>query len=639
MIKVALYLRSAVGTLLFALTLSPALAQVDAVVPSGGAEQVAEEAQKPAAPLSALAGRVLDDRRRGVAGATVWMVTDQGHHASTVSLADGSYVLEGIALGARGRYEIGLRATMPDGRGAAIPSRRATTPAEALAGPVGASLGRTLVLSPARDVEVRVTDEGEPAVGASVLLLLSHDRILGGDGQTDEQGIVRFEGVPFGELRVIARVPGEALGGEAYLSDELSRKGARIDVPLDIIDTFAVSVVGAGGRAPVAGAQVFAKRSYGPGMTFMFSEGLPNLLPTMRLVPGLVGETDAKGQVVFPCRPGVRLQIHASHGDAEAKVRLGRTGEDVELSLLIDPPPRVVRFAMAAEQAALLPAPGGALQLRTQPGTRRFGQEQDLGTVEIDGDDIVVTGAPLDRMSAVVITDKGSYARLFAERGQARGRPANFQPTATVTVSITDEMGKPVPGARIGARNQGNNEVGDPALADAGGVAVLRNLHGDLLDIEAFPPDEMWSGRTQVGSITVSDGDATLGCVLPDFVEGAFQVTVDGEPRLPSLFSTRGIRLVEEDASKAILRLRGYLEPGARSLKFNVLLGPEYQRCRFEIELEAFRGSEPIPLELKRAGILVAKVHGLAKLGSVLMIDRMSESGEWTAIKRSLGGR
>jgi len=190
----------------------------------------------------------------------------------------------------------------------------------------------------------------------------------------------------------------------------------------------------------------------------------------------------------------------------------------------------------------------------------------------------------VDRIAAaggyLATTEDGRIARPWVDRaafdaadrgGVIEGKDISFRRVRSITVTVRDPNGQPVPGAMTVARSQGNNDLLQPVAADEDGVAVLDGLHGRLADVYVGPPKSPYP-RTLVGSVDLDEGSATLDATLPRAMLARIAMTCDGEARLPPAFRVSlrgGCSVVSEDPGQGEVLVE-IPNPTGATIKFTV---------------------------------------------------------------------
>lgn len=205
------------------------------------------------APMGHLAGTVFGRDGLTPVGAGV-TVALPFHGRSTVTAADGTYLVEFVPLGE-------VRVEVQDGLG----NRGRTTVSFSSSGRTVtanvAFLGKGTVTGTVRD------GGGSPAAGANVTV--KGNGIFGGSfsSVTDAGGQYSVEGVFVGPVSVAAQDPVSKLGGVAVGEITAEGQNVTVNVVLSPSGTITGTVFRAGGVDPAAGVEVTLMRGYAPVLT------------------------------------------------------------------------------------------------------------------------------------------------------------------------------------------------------------------------------------------------------------------------------------------------------------------------------------------------------------------------------------
>jgi hypothetical protein len=470
------------------LTMSPQAASAgEAVdlVPAPGARRDLLLVRQPA-----LHGRVQDEERRPIAGASVDLGfkgpqvyavggmdfdTDPASRATVRTAADGGFVLpiplsqQEQAVKAFG-YE---RSVVVLRHGFAVGTA-----------PVPAVPGAPLVLTLRRGVELRgrvVSAEGVPVAGARVFVaesgtlastMVPMHALLGIE---EQQAWARTDGAGLFSVRVQQAPHDLAVQMPGYASRTLREQapGTPLEVVLDPAVSVAGRVVRADGRG-VAGVRVTASAE-------------------MQANPREPVETDEGGVfLVGDLTPGV-FSIEAQHP------KLGAIG-----SRMVEAPARDVVFTLPAAGSVR----GRAVDAQSREPVRGFevsvasSEEDDrwqrVGTVDGAAGAFLVEDVP-EGVVTVSVTAEG-YANASVEdvTVQADAEPAEvevaLQADVAVTGQVTNESGAPVQ-AHLNAEAKGGGASGS-ATSDGEGRYELRGLPAGEMEIRAQAKGYVQETRT-----------------------------------------------------------------------------------------------------------------------------------------------
>ena len=587
-------------------------------------------------------GRVLDEARFGVSGARVWLIIGDTPTPIVRTDGEGRFQLTDVSLAPPEPVETYLRASTSDGR-------TAVADCFLLPGLTAKPFQlEDLILEPAKAVVATVSRDGNRVPGARVRLRAQRHRFLVGSEVADGNGRVRFESVPMGGVWASAVLGDREFVGEGHLlaSSRASGDEHNVEVLLGTAAELELELEVQvhdlrNGSQPVAGAWVSVRAVHSGPRTFMFQNGLDSFRRDDRLVPGLGGVTDADGRVTLRGVPQQRLTVMAVHPWAPSVVAKRRLGEDwrpsagpLELDLRAAGSRRTIRFPIERGGIAsgATPPDGTVLELRPMPGGDRDLPADWPNQAVVEAGHVVVAGVPQGRFHGLVMAEDALGARLFGDPGEELGRPAKFEGTSRIAVSVTDEDGRPYAGAFVGARNQGNNPMGELIKTGADGVAGLAPIFGGLVDVYVRPGSSRL-GEVHVGTVDLAEGDTSLECVLNAPVKGTFAFTIDGRPGLPARFKFRGgVQLVGEDPARGHVHFVAFPESDTKGVSVTVLLDAGYQQFQREVTREELDGERPISIELKRGGKIVAAVLGEVPVRSCIVMDQRESGGDWAHI-------
>jgi hypothetical protein len=572
------------------------------------------------APAVTLVGRVLDEGWRPVAGATVELLVLSGVQ-STVTGEDGRYRLQPEELPTRGNTSESLLATEGDRAGAGFLT---LWPAEANR----EQDVEDIVLGPANSAVVEVRDGGLAVSEAEVVLECGFERLVVGRGRTDAAGRIEFPLVPLGSRHAHARL-GSRFGRTSTRAEDPAARVLRID--LDATRAVEVAVHQAETGRPIAGARVTVEQRVMPPKTSvsMFDA----LVPEQRPLDVSPVTTDESGHAVLTRVPLERVVVCVEaegYGErwrprTEKRVEPGASAVAFELKGGTFRP--LVRWYSVDGEVAV-PADDTPLRLRENPGTR-FASMPATGVVR--GGEILVEHVPDGNWSAIAETPDGALAQLWLGAGEELGIETSFRRPRTIVARIEKAAGGPATGTRVQARDQGNNELCEPVLVDADGVATLTGLYGKLADVYVLVRDEGGMG-TRIGSVDLEVGDGALTFALTEEGRVRLRILVDGEPLLPPKLMLVGNRrilsILSEDADRALVEARLARPAEQESVDLYVhalgLLTDKVVLTRADLD-----AATPIDVHLLRGGVLLVAVERPEGTPIELQAERESADGSF----------
>lgn len=277
---------------------------------------------------AAIAGRVVDDLGRGVAGAKVTALRNEERGGmrierftgdeAVVTDAGGNFTLAGLAgetatIRAFGRgHTEAMAANVPIGAGEVVLQvQRHGVVAGVLVGEDGAPIAGSMVHARPGTGGAAGLIDFEAGVGVPLMPGRANAR-------TAADGTFRIEGVPPGPLTIVAEGKGHRPASQSgvVLAPAQELGGLRLIAPTGA--SVEIVVVDAAGQ-PVAGAEVKAQSPQaqaGPGMRFR-ATSVSAEDGDVHVIGGNddlgSGTTDASGKVVLKALPARRLEFRASH--------------------------------------------------------------------------------------------------------------------------------------------------------------------------------------------------------------------------------------------------------------------------------------------------------------------------------------
>ncbi|MEM1452315.1 MAG: sigma-70 family RNA polymerase sigma factor [Planctomycetota bacterium] len=596
---------------------------------------VAAESAEAPAPTHAFVGRVVDTWRRPVAGAVVHYGWDLDGRDQAISDDEGAFRLEVVAPPdppADADYRFVLVARDSASRvGAAWPRWQLQLDDEPCQVDVGA-----LVLEEGHPLTVRVTGPAGPAPGAMVKVWFTHARLPGGDHTTDGSGALRLDSIPAGAVVLEARLEGGTARRTAFVPDV-----GHVDLATTPGRSVVVTILGGEDGEPLEGAtlEVTERLSVRASYSHLADRSMNGEYSTTRPVPSLGAVTAPDGRAVLgPLLADVRYLLRATapgRTSAEATVY---ADSDVEaLEMVLEPAVgRTVRWPIAQDGAVV---PAGGSEVAVEPRRDyRPGRERLAPTgARIEGGALVVEGVQ-GNANLDVRTADGALARAYVDAETSAGRTIAFEPSRSIEVVVNDPAGAPVAGARVEARNQGNNQVGPTPTTNADGRALLEGFRGRRFEVYVDPPEEDGAGQRLAGTVDLSGGDARLDVTLTPAVtrRATLRVHVDGAPRLPARFSLRspgGLHLVGErpDDGEIDVTLVGAAAGVTSEVWFNA---PGFARPEIEVPFASDVDVPIVRVDLERVTRLVADVIPPRDGDLTLRVDRYDEEKDTWASER-----
>lgn len=466
--EAALALASGAPTLA---TRGPDAEAVQAAAAAAEAQRLAEAAAKsasegPAAGSVRVAGRVVDESRRPVAGARVVGCTTCGRSDEVATDADGRFEVD-VAVPAASQ---GWRALF---LWAAAGTKTAYTFVGL--GISGQEVSRvdapTLVLVEGQPLDVLAVRAAQPVPGARVLLLV-HGMVLL-EGTTNELGRWHVPILPAGSWSVLVQgqQPGQGRAGKGIA---IPRKDVDEPLEIDIGEEFQleVSVRDKQSGLPIVGAEVFVGDQFTPAPP-QGSGYLPKPPPAItdetgvaivtRLGEGLPITVTAAAKGYPPATPWQHVNMTVAAKGARS-VKLELEGH------------RTVRFPIGKGEETQ-PSEGAVLTAELTRMWGWFSGNNEPLVARVERGDVVVEGLPPSWASGTIRTADGLLANFHAQPKTEKGSPVVFERGMGLVVRVVDGEGKPVPRVILLMADRTNNNVFTPPVeTDKEGLATFAQV-------------------------------------------------------------------------------------------------------------------------------------------------------------------
>ena len=341
----------------------------------------------------ALVGRVLDDRRSPVAGATVEALDRGEPGGARTTDADGRFQVEGLPRPAEGGRSVAVRALGSGGR-VGIGSTTFLQPSSPDVVDVGeVLLGKGIALT------VRVVESDAAVRDARVALW--GDRVWLGRATTGADGVAHLGPVPQRPLGILAWTLEPPRAGRGTVVPG-GPTGDSVTIAISPARVLEVVVVEAPSGRPIEGA-VF---DVAPVFTHVPAGGAYGLGAPLVSPTGADGRTRVLGTVADD-----ELSLHRARApgfDGEGwfqKVGAGEREARLEMRAR-----RTLRFEVREGEA---PIPADGTPIRLEPAYE--GGPTPAGRARMEGRTLVIEGASPFGFSAIAIAPDDSYARPFAD--------------------------------------------------------------------------------------------------------------------------------------------------------------------------------------------------------------------------------
>lgn len=591
---------------------------------------------------NAIIGRVVDEAREPVAGASVTLQVEGRVAATTSSGADGTFRLVAAAVGSPPRWVVRAE------RAEAVAARRVVAdPLRVGPAPVG-----DLVLRAGTTLVVRVTDGGVGAPGVAVAVAFDRPEdsafSLGPEavehldgwvatGTTDAGGVATFAGLPRGDVHVLALAAGPRRGSTRAALDG----AATIEVALSAARDVEIEVVEAAGGRPVAGVRI--------GVETALEDGRPD----RRLAdPSEPAPTDANGRTLLRGLPREPLTVTVvGDGWIWPPWRTAVALPTDLTSLRIEVPAATAAAVLPATFAdGPPPADGTPVRLEADPREDRgFWGPAGLPVREgrIVDAALRIDGLRNPEVRGSARLPDGRVGRFVVDPHMGDVRPVFARPR-TVDVTVAEEDGTPAGAAQVVVVDARGHELARGRTGSDGRwramdlpparVTVTLEAGSDLVEPSRWGSFE--DELRAVVDLTSADGAAEF--VRPGYVEAELVATTDGKPGLPPGvsvlvgFAPASLAFADPpgarwDVARGVVRFRVRRPTGKRTL---VVLA----RARgYSTAYETFR-SDPDTRTLRAsaafssAASLVVTLSGATGLDAAQFVERRGDDGAWRRV-------
>ena len=509
-----------------------------------------------------IVGRVVDERRRPVAGADVEIIVRQGGGSTGKTDRDGRFELAATldTLGARIWNNGWIVARLgQDKAGSTWAQMYGLSPGDDL--DVG-----TIVLREGQAVPVRVVHHGAPVSNAEVVLV--NGQVVMQQAATEADGQIVLPVLPQGQYTVVARGPQEGQGRGVLRVRIPAPVGTPQLLELGDERRLQVWVKDKASGEPLVGARVVV----GDDVTQLPPQG-PGYLPVLA-----DAITDAEGYVeVKGLGEGKALMVAAyAEGYPEpagwGNVNTVNAKPDDRRVTLELTSWRTVRFPVK-EGSVGVPEPGTALTAESSRMSWLASEKDPEMKAEMERDEVVIHGLnPLWAMGKVR-TDDGRVAMFQAQQGQEKGQPITFVKEADLVVRTVDSAGAPVSGVLLLALDANSNQMLEPAaLTDDAGELRWPQVAAAKVFIKRMRSrsDNWWSAPA-------------VATLEPAKVEGRVDITIDDGPLVTLKVRCSGVTRLPPDyrlqvANQAIPAAVVEEDPTAGELRFQLGSKPEAEK-------------------------------------------------------------
>jgi len=590
--------------------------------------------------LASVVGRVVDDRRRPVAGARVRLVHPIGASFEARTGADGSFRIDAVPRDEERWLRLGIVAFDGKGGAAADPldleSRSSLERPETWlwgSDPSGPRDVGTIALGPGHPLEILAIEGSAPAAGAALRVEWGFERILCALDATGADGRFTIPSLPAGVVFVEGRLEGRIGRAEG----KCAPGAPAITLALEPVRAVGVLVRDKSSGAPIPVASVRVEEMRRIKMEYVVGDFVWSSVPLDLAVPPtdefgrtrIVGLPRGSGFEAIARKDGfLGAESRSWREGDEARIRIPDDADEVVVELV----PLVAREVRIPIVAGEVPVPpeGTLLAIRERQGAAIVLPEARPDEGRIEGGAIVIEGVPPGYFHALAETSALEVAPIFVAADAVEGKETSFRPARSVEVHVVYPGGEPAEGANVTVHNQGNNLVGSPVRTDAAGHGRVEALHADLVDVYITHPADSRC-RITAGSADLSKGDAFFEATLPREAHLRVQVFVDGEPRLPGRLDVRATPLEatvqEEEPEEGLLSVRVWIQKDTSEVTL-YLLGAGFLPANETVPVERLASDEPIRIDLERAGAIVADVAGREGRRVELAVEEWKKSDD-----------
>ncbi|MHC4469538.1 MAG: hypothetical protein ACYS99_01115 [Planctomycetota bacterium] len=540
-----------------------------------------------------LRGRIVDRRRRPVAGARICVRARNGAESRAVSIRTGEYTVRAGPRPDADSIELSVHATHEKGTAA-----RRVTISPGRPGPV---ILPALVLGPAHRAVIRVTHGDRPVAGVPVraLFRIYGNRGLLGRETSDEEGLCRFSGLPEGKLQFVATTERT---GRGLVKVELPREEtAPIELTLPEPRPLRIRVLDGDHGRPVA------------GVTFeVFDDA--GFIRDPYLPPVEIPPTDADGRTkVDGIGIDRYLEVRAWREGYPPAWAAGPPSGDSEWVIRL-PPTRTVTW-LVVPGLAPVPPDGAEIRLETSDGMH-FHWQPKRGHME--GNVLTVPKCQKGYVAVYGVAPDGSIADLDYDIETDGGATISFRPPRTVRVRLRDHLGRPLAGRQLYLDTDGASLNAGWRWTDEEGVALWENVHANFSKVEFE--------SLVLAELDLAKEDGDFDITLPEAREVVFRLTVAGKRALPERYKlsidgeTRRTGL-EEDAGGGELRYALHPPEGSGGVPYR-LSAEGYHTHWGRISLE---GEDPIRIDLDLVPVSV--------LSALVLPAKEGPFGMWFGIQ------
>lgn len=623
---------------------------------AGGLASAAPQAAK-------LAGRVVDERRFPVAGASVTIHGVPGAEPIVRTTgADGSFSVEVPAGDGDGDLPaeddvarlLTFFVTTSDRRVGDATERLPRSDEEWSYPP----LREPIVVAPCGRLVVDVRDGEGPSPGTSLELRYPHGGRAVTSALTDADGHAVIDPAPVGEFALFAKRAGR---GRATVEAKIaSGEEKPLRVELRPLRTLAVEFVDADSSEPIPGAIVEVRRTAdGPNPDACQQINRREdfvAVPQRSDERGRLELRDLEAESMLTLDPSAPHHAElvadpfgrphrGEQGPSRAGLPWRRVSADagsvrIEMKRL---KPKTVRWRIIPGSAQV-PPDGTSLEVRWHDDVRLHYRREDPptravirdGAVEIEEEARGPERPPVDFLTGWAEAPDGSIAELARPRGPGGGT-ACFAPGAALVVKLRAADGTPERDEPVSIWLEAFDESRasprqESKRTDRDGVARFKSLRAGRFIVVA-------GGIERVVRLGGGETAIELDRKAADVAEVVLAFTIDGERRLPARWSlwTDGEDVTRRREDPARGELHIFVTRPAPGCEIQVsFAGLEWEQILRPLALPPGPGPLVVPFPVLRRGRgeAIARVRGAADLRAFVVLERQDqESGRFERLK------
>lgn len=385
-----------------------------------------------------------------------------------------------------------------------------------------------IVATEAQTLEAQVVYGPEPVGGAqaSVVINISGQWRLVGECVADELGTVRFEGLPRGNVQVLAAAKGHGRASKKVTLPRTSEEAVLVELTDEAVVEVTVEDQETGD--PIPGARIEIQDNFRIGGYYEYL-----ITPAMEIPP-----TDENGRTVLRGlaeKGGYSLLAQAEGyppaspwgGSGRGSISGGRDTVTLKLRK-----PRTIRFPIGVGKADP-PADGESIEVVVTPWLKRYVKNLKA---RVEGHEVVWDDVPTGWVQGQFLAKSGAAAGFHAPQQGEKGRELKFGPIEAVTIELREKEGGPVAGVRLRLERAGMLADSSPQTTGEDGRAVFSHVQGKKVRVHLLPTGKRWGGL-YLGQIDLEKKEEVYVLEIAPAFELTLDVVIDGSPGLPGAYT------------------------------------------------------------------------------------------------------